>query len=207
MRRIISNTGKALHSIVSEHLRQHTSVHNIPALVTPPPVARWGDDKVYHDQAARVKVHFNVSTPCIYDMLMGQEQYLSTVDNNLVQEAAQQHQSVPHLSLSSNWGMTTRTAAGVRRHEGKEADDKRPGISTEETCGAIRYGEVQHHQSAGATVHGTGPYRRHGTSWRHHQAVSTIWGSVFPPECFAKLALHGQTPDDLKAVRRERNGD
>ena len=149
MRRIISNTGKALHSIASEHLRQHISVHNIPALVSPSPVARWGDDKVYHDQAARVKVHFNVSTPCIYDMLTRQEQHLSTVDNNLVQEAAQQHQSVPHISLSSNWGITTRTAAGVRRHEGKEADDKRPGISTGETCGAIRSGKVQHHQSAG----------------------------------------------------------
>ena len=110
MRRIISNTGKALHSIVSEHLRQHTSVHNIPALVTPPPVARWGDDKVYHDQAARVKVHFNVSTPCIYDMLTRQEQHLSTVDNNLVQEAAQQHQSVPHISLSSNWGIRNSTS-------------------------------------------------------------------------------------------------
>ena len=104
------------------------------------------DDQVYRDQEARIKAHFNVSTDSIHNILTGQEkynlkvgtnldivitgqeQYISTVGNNLVQVSAQQHQSLLRLFLSTNGGVTTRTAAAVRRQEGKKPDDKRLGI-------------------------------------------------------------------------------
>ena len=104
------------------------------------------DDQAYSDKEEHVKVHANVSTASIYDMLTEQEKYYSrvgtklyimlaaqerytwTVDNNPVQEAAQEHQPLLRLSLSTNGGVTNVTAAGVGRHRGKKPDDKRPGI-------------------------------------------------------------------------------
>ena len=46
------------------------------------------DDQAYSDKEEHVKVHVNVSTASIYDMLTGQERYTWTVGNNPVQEAA-----------------------------------------------------------------------------------------------------------------------
>ena len=108
-----------------------------------PPVVRREDVQVYRDREALVKVHFNVSTPSIYNILTGQETYnpkvgtaldiiiagkepyIATVNNNLVQVALKQHQPLPRLFLFTNWGVTTRTAAALRRHEGKKPDCKR----------------------------------------------------------------------------------
>ena len=91
-------------------------------------------------------VHFNASTPSIYDILTGQEKYnttvgikldiiltgqdqcISTVGSNLVQVAAQQYQPLFRLFLSTNGGVTNRTAAVARRQEGKKPDDKQLGI-------------------------------------------------------------------------------
>ena len=108
-------------------------------------MVRREGDQVYRDREARVKVHFNVSTPSIYDILTGrekynptvgtkldiiiteQEQYISTVGNNLVQVAAQQHEPLLRLYIFTNGGVTS-TAEAARRQAGKKPDDQRLGI-------------------------------------------------------------------------------
>ena len=128
------------------------------------------DDQVYRDREARVKVHFNVSIPSIYNiltgqekynltsgtklniMITGQEQYISTIGNNMVQVTAQQDQPLLRAFLSTNGGVTTRTAAVVRRHEGKKPDDNRLGIRSRRR----KTPSDQHHHPSGAAVQGTG---------------------------------------------------
>ena len=121
-----------------------------------PHVVQREDDQVCRDREARVKVHFNVATPSMYQMLTGQENYnstvstkldivltgqeqyesyISTVGSNLVHVESHQHQPLLRLFLSTNGGVTTRTAAVVRRQEGKKPEDKRHGIrSTRRTA-------------------------------------------------------------------------
>jgi len=57
-------------------------------------------------------------------VITGPEQYISTVDNNLVQVAVHQNQPLLHLFLSTNRGVTTCTATVLRRHDGKKRNDK-----------------------------------------------------------------------------------
>ena len=148
-----------------------------------PSVVQQDDDQVYCGREERSKVYFNVSIPSTYNILTGQEkynpevgikldviitgqeQYISTVGNNLVQVAAQQHLLLLRPFLSTNGGVTARTAAVVQRHEGKEPDDKRLAMDR----GDVRrypMGEVLHHHPSGAAVQGTSPYGRLCTSWR-----------------------------------------
>ena len=90
------------------------------------------DDHVHRVRQPRIEVHFDVATPFIYDVLLGEEknnptggikldviitgpeQYISTVDNNLVQVAVHQNQPLLHLFLSTNRGVTTCTATVLR---------------------------------------------------------------------------------------------
>ena len=112
----------------STHRRTSASAHQHSRhgdICQPPPVVRREDDKVYRDGDARVTVHSNVSIPSIYNILMeqekcnstvgtkldiiitGQEQYMSTVGNNLVPATAQQRQPILYLSLFTNGGVTS----------------------------------------------------------------------------------------------------
>ena len=68
-------------------------------------------------------------------ILTGQEQYISAVGSSQVRVTVQQHQPLLHLSLSTSGGVTARTAAVVRRHEGNKPDDEWPVIrSTRRTA-------------------------------------------------------------------------
>ena len=102
-------------------------------LVKPPAVVRREDDEVYRGREARVKVHFSASIPSIYNiftgqekynptvgtkldiMITGQEQYISRVGNNLVQVAAQHHQPLLRLFLSTNGGVKTTSPTSTSR--------------------------------------------------------------------------------------------
>ena len=164
-------------------------------------------------------VHFNASTPSIYDILTGQEKYnttvgikldiiltgqdqcISTVGSNLVQVAAQQYQPLFRLFLSTNGGVTNRTAAVARRQEGKKPDDKQLGMSSKRRTGPSAPSAVR----SGCTRSWPRSYRRFGTSWRQHKTVFTVsLERIFSPVFFTTLALFGQTPDDCKAVRTGR---
>ena len=59
MRRLISSTGKNIHSIASEHMHQHISVHNIPASVKPPP---WLDRETIRSITIRWHGSRSIST-------------------------------------------------------------------------------------------------------------------------------------------------
>ena len=143
-------------------------------------------------------------------MVTGQEQYISTVGNNRVHStvgnnrvhvAAQQHQPLLRLFLSTNGGVTTRTTAVVRRQEGKKPDDKWLGISIEETYGAIRSRGVQHHHPSGAAVSGPSHYRRLGTPWRQHKTVFTIWGGILFPRAFLNACCNVWTDPHRRKSR------
>ena len=75
----------------------------------------------------------------------------------------------------------------------------------EETYGAIRSGEVQHHHSSGAAallISLTDDLVRHGDSTR---PSSGYRGQYFPPERFTSLAaMFGQTPDDQQTSLKGR---
>ena len=80
------------------------------------------------------------------NIITWQEQYISTVGNNLVQVAAH---PLLRLFLYTNGGVTTRIAAVVRRHEGRKQTTS--GLEFDRRD-VRRY---QHHHSSRPTARGT----------------------------------------------------
>ena len=112
-----------------------------------------------------------------------QEKFISTVGDNLVQVAAQQHQPLLCLFLPTTGRVTTRTAAVVRRHERKKPDDKRLEIRPRRRTTP----SDQHYHPSGAALQGTdqdltGDMGHHGDSTR----PSSRYGGEYFPRTFRK---------------------
>ena len=126
-------------------------------------------------------------------MITGQEQYISTIGNNMVQVTAQQDQPLLRAFLSTNGGVTIRTEAVVRPHEDKKSDGKRVGIrSGRRTAPSV----PSFVSRSCCTRNRPRSCRRLGTSRRQQQQRLHDMGKMFPPEGFATLSLFRQTPDE-----------
>ena len=170
-----------------------------------PPRVRREDDQAIRDQEARVKVHFSLSAPSIYNILTGQEkynptvgaklditgqeQYISTVGNNLVQVAAQQHQPLLRFFLSTNGGDTTRTAA-VNGTASRGQGTRQAAWNS--------IGEGSASSPVRSCYTRNEPLQTTLYIMETAQACLNDMGEIiFPPEVSQRLlALFGRTPDD-----------
>ena len=125
-------------------------------------MARRDDGHVYHDREARVKVHFNVSTASIYNILRGRREvqqdsrlptghrnhgagtvYLDGCQQPGSSGSASTPTSTPPLSIharESDYSYSRSSTTSRGKGTGRQAD----GSSIEGTCVGIKLGEVQY---------------------------------------------------------------
>ena len=132
-------------------------------------------------------------------ILTGQKQYIWTVGSNLTQVQSHQHQPLLRLFLSTNGGVTTRSAAVVRRRESKKPDKKLGIRSTRRTAPSAP-------SLVGSCCMRNWPRsdRRLGTSWRQYKTVFTIWGRCVPPNVSQRLHCMDRPPTNERRPEVEK---